>query len=129
MIALAKTFPARHRHSQPNRSTRWSKKRKNKAQEIASAAGEKFEQLTAGAGKGLESIAEGIRKYSPDEDRGGAAFNKVADTLKTSGQYLEEHGVSDITEDLTKLIRNNPVPALLVAMGIGFILARATARS
>ena len=101
----------------------------DKAQDIASAAGEKMGQLTAGAGKGLESIADGIRKYSPDEDRGGAAFNKLADTLQTSGKYLEEHDMSDITADLTKLIRNNPLPALLVAMGIGFIVARATARS
>lgn len=100
-----------------------------KAHDMASAAGEKVDELTAGAGKSLGTIAEGIRKYSPDEKSGGAAFNKLADTIKTSGQYLEQHGMSDISDDIASLIRKNPGSAIVVAMGLGFILARATSRS
>jgi hypothetical protein len=32
-------------------------------------------------------------------------------------------------EDLTNLIRRNPLPAVLVGIGIGYLLARATSRS
>jgi uncharacterized membrane-anchored protein YhcB (DUF1043 family) len=31
-----------------------------------------------------------------------------------------------MTDDLTNLIRRNPIPALFVGIGIGFLLARVT---
>ena len=31
-----------------------------------------------------------------------------------------------MADDLTTLIKNNPIPALLVGVGIGFLLARIT---
>ena len=34
-----------------------------------------------------------------------------------------------MAEDLTDLIRRNPIPALLVGVGLGFLLARATTRN
>ena len=56
----------------------------------------------------------------------GSAASAVADTLESSGRYLEESGLSGIGEDLTSMIRRNPVPALLVGIGLGFLIARAT---
>ena len=34
--------------------------------------------------------------------------------------------LSGIGEDLTGMIRRNPVPALLIGIGLGFLIARAT---
>jgi hypothetical protein len=99
-----------------------------KAQDIAAAAAEKVDQLTAGAGKGLGTIAEGIRKHSPAGDT-GVAFNKLADTVESGGQYLQNHHMADFSDEISQLIRNNPVPAALVALGVGYMLARATTRS
>jgi hypothetical protein len=42
---------------------------------------------------------------------------------------LEEQGLSGIAEDVTEVVRRNPIPALFIAAGIGFLLARATTRS
>jgi hypothetical protein len=50
----------------------------------------------------------------------------VAGALESSGRYLEEQGLSGIGEDLTNLIRRNPLPAILLGIGLGFLLARAT---
>ena len=100
----------------------------DKAQDIAAAAGEKVDQVTAGAGKGLGTIAEGIRKYSPAGES-GATLNKLADTVETGGQFLQDHHMADFSDELGRLIRNNPMPAVLVALGVGFMLARATSRS
>jgi hypothetical protein len=48
----------------------------------------------------------------------------VADTLETGGRYLQEHGLSGIGDDFSNLIRRNPIPAVLVGIGVGFLLAR-----
>jgi hypothetical protein len=56
----------------------------------------------------------------------GEASAVVADTLESTGRYLQEEGLKGMAEELTILIRRNPVPALLAAFGAGFLIARAT---
>jgi hypothetical protein len=48
----------------------------------------------------------------------------VAGTLESGGRYLEEQGLGGIAEDVTGLIRRNPIPAVLIGVGLGFMLAR-----
>jgi hypothetical protein len=59
----------------------------------------------------------------------GGAANSVADTLDSAGRYLEEEGLSGISEDMSAMIRRNPIPALLIGVGIGFLLGRSMASS
>jgi hypothetical protein len=56
----------------------------------------------------------------------GSATDTVAKGLEQGGQYLQQEGLSGMMDDVTELVKRNPIPALLVAIGIGFILARAT---
>lgn len=44
--------------------------------------------------------------------------------MESTGEYLEEKGLSGMAGDVTDLIRRNPLPALLIAVGIGFLIAR-----
>jgi hypothetical protein len=46
--------------------------------------------------------------------------------LESGGRYLQQEGLSGIMDDVTELVKRNPIPALLLGIGIGFILARAT---
>jgi hypothetical protein len=48
----------------------------------------------------------------------------VAGALETSGKYLEEKNLTGMVDDLTDLVRKNPIPALLIGVGLGFLLAR-----
>jgi hypothetical protein len=50
----------------------------------------------------------------------------VAETLESGGRYLKEEGLEGMAEDLTDLIRKNPIPAVLMGIGLGFLLARLT---
>jgi hypothetical protein len=77
----------------------------------------------------MQSVAETIREHTPDKGVMGAASRAVSDTIAKGGEYLESHQLSGMGSDLTTLIRNNPVPALLIAAGVGFLLARACSRS
>ena len=90
----------------------------------ASGIAGKAEQATAAVGAGMESLGETLRQHSPKEGILGNASHAVSDRLETGGHYLEEKGLKGIGDDLTNMIRSNPVPALLVGIGFGFLLAK-----
>jgi len=98
----------------------------NRAGEMASGAGRRVEGAVTSAGSGMQSFAESVRDYAPSGGMLGSAAGAVADTLENTGEYLESHGLSGVADDLTNLIRRNPIPALLIGIGVGFLIARAT---
>jgi hypothetical protein len=98
----------------------------DRAKEVASAAGEKADSAVSSVGRGMESLAGTIRDKGPQSGVLGGATSSVASALDSTGRYLEEQGLSGIGEDVTNLIRRNPIPALLVGVGLGFLLARMT---
>ena len=98
----------------------------HKAGQYASVAGDKVENATSSVGSGMRSAADTLRDKLPHEGVLGRATSSVADTLESGGRYLENNGLSGIGEDLTGLIRRNPIPAILIALGVGFLLARST---
>src|ERR1017187_866877 len=78
---------------------------------------EKAEQATEAVGAGMESLGETIREHKPQAGVLGAAGEAVAQKLETGGRYLEEHGLKGIGEDITNMIRRNPIPTLLIGVG------------
>jgi ElaB/YqjD/DUF883 family membrane-anchored ribosome-binding protein len=99
---------------------------KDAAKDAASYVGDKAEHATEAVGAGIENLGDKVRRISPKDGMLHNAGEAVADTLESSGRYLEEHGLSGIGEDVTSMVRRNPIPALLIAVGIGFMLARIT---
>jgi hypothetical protein len=100
------------------------------ARDKAGQAGEfvrdKAEQATTSTGKGMETLAGTIRDKGPQSGFLGKATSTVADTLDRTGQYLQDQGLSGMANDLTTLVRNHPLPAILLGIGLGFMLARLT---
>jgi len=96
------------------------------ASDAASNIGHRAEDATSSVGGGMKSLAGQVREHGPREGMLGNATSAVADTLEKGGRYLQEEGLRGIGEDLTGLIRRNPIPAVLVGIGVGFLLARAT---
>ena len=92
---------------------------------VASNIGHKADDATAAAGRGIESLGEKVRQKGPESGFLGSATRTVANALESSGEYLEQKKLSGMAEDLTDLVRNNPIPALLVGIGLGFLLGRA----
>jgi uncharacterized protein YjbJ (UPF0337 family) len=93
---------------------------------VASNVGDKVDSGVSAAGSGIQSLAGTIRDKGPQSGVLGSATSGVASALDASGRYLEEQGLSGIGEDLTNLIRRNPIPAMLIGVGLGFMLARMT---
>ena len=100
----------------------------DKARDLGRSATDMADNATARVGSGIESMGGTLRDKAPHEGMMGTAASKVADTLERGGRYLQEEGLSGIADDLTDLIKRNPIPALLVGIGIGFLLAQALRR-
>jgi hypothetical protein len=98
----------------------------DKAKQVVSNVGDRADSAVSGAGKGMENLAQTIRDRGPQEGVLGSATSTVANTLESSGRYLEEQGLSGMANDLTEVIRRNPIPAVLIGIGLGFMLARLT---
>jgi hypothetical protein len=98
----------------------------DRAKDLTATAGRKADDMAGKVGSGLESAAESIREHTPHTGMLGTAASKVADAVESSGHYLKEEGLSGMAQDLTEMVKRNPIPALLLAIGVGVLIARAT---
>jgi len=96
------------------------------AANVGSYLDSRAEEATSALGGGLKAASEAIRQNAPHEGRLGQASSAVAQTLSDTGAYLEREGLQGIGSDLTCLIKKNPIPALMLGIGLGFLVARAT---
>jgi hypothetical protein len=99
-----------------------------KMSDAASFVGQKAEDATHRMGAGIKSLSGTLREHAPHSGMAGSASSAVADSLEKTGRYLEERGLGGVCNDLGNVIRRNPIPALLIGIGAGFLLARATSR-
>jgi len=98
-------------------------------QHAVHAMGNAAENATNRVGEGIQNLGQTVRQHAPDSGMLGSAGKTMASTLEEGGRYIQEEGLSGMADDLTSLIKKNPIPALLVGVGIGFLLARLTSRS
>jgi len=98
----------------------------DKARDVASNLGDRADTAVSSVGSGMQSLAGTIRDKAPSGGMLGGAATGVAGALETGGRYLQEEGLSGMGEDVTNLIRRNPIPAVLIGVGLGFLLARIT---
>jgi hypothetical protein len=99
----------------------------DKTKETASAIGHKAEDTTHAVGRGMGALAGSVRDNLPQSGVIGSAASTVAGGMESAGHYLEKEGLQGMGDDVLNLIRRNPFPALLVGIGLGYIIARATA--
>jgi len=97
-----------------------------KAKEAGTTVANKADEMAGRVGSGLETAADTIRDNAPNSGMLGSAASTVADTLERGGKYLEAEGLSGLAGDVTEMIKRNPIPALLVAVAVGVLIARAT---
>jgi len=95
------------------------------ASSAASTVGKKAEEWTAGAGNRVESLGETVRHQGPHSGMLGRANEAVADTLESAGEYIQDKNLSGMMGDITQLVKRNPIPALLVGLGVGYLVGRA----
>jgi len=91
---------------------------------VGAAISSKADDLVAKAGAGVNALGERISQQLPQDGMLGSASQAVANRVRQSGDYLQEEGLSGLSKDLSEAIRSNPIPAVLIALGIGWFIGR-----
>jgi hypothetical protein len=99
-----------------------------KAKEASGQAEDKTDKAISTVGEKMTALAGSLRAHAPHDGPMGSAASTVAEKLETGGQYLQESGVREITEDLAGVIRRHPIPALLAVFGVGFLIGMSARR-
>jgi uncharacterized protein YjbJ (UPF0337 family) len=97
-----------------------------KAQELGAAAVSTASEAATTVGEQLGSLAGAIRDQAPHAGAIGTAATTVAGGLESASTYLKEKDYENLATDLTALVRSYPLHALLVGVGLGYLLARGT---
>ncbi|MDP9082848.1 MAG: hypothetical protein M3N50_03670 [Pseudomonadota bacterium] len=75
----------------------------------------------------LQTTAQTIH-HKADSLPGGQTVSNAAhcaaDTLGSTADYVREHDVRGMMQDVTRLVKNNPGPVLLCVAAMGFLVAR-----
>lgn len=95
------------------------------AANVGSYLDSKAEDATCAIGGGLKAAGQAIRQNAPQEGRLGQASSAIAQTLNETGEYVEREGLEGIGKDLAALVKRNPIPSLIIGIGLGFLVARA----
>lgn len=100
---------------------------RDKASELADTASDKADSAMTATGTQMQSLAQTVREKAPEGTVGEYA-NQAADALDKGGRYLQDADLDTVRSDLETIIRQHPIESLLVGLGVGFLLARATRR-
>jgi hypothetical protein len=98
----------------------------HKAEDAASYVDERTREASAAVGSRLRSLGDSVREHAPEGGIAGNASAAISDTLESGGRYLQEEGLRGMADDVTNLIRRNPILALLIGVAGGFLVARVT---
>ena len=98
-----------------------------KAAEVGDAAANKVDSAMTATGEQMSTLAQTVREKAPEGKAGEVAY-KAADALDRGGEYLQTADLQMVRGDLERVIREHPIESLLVGVGIGYLVARATRR-
>ena len=100
----------------------WASCVANKAQETASAAVDQTNDGIAALGQQMNTLGGTVRKAAPQDGVVGSAAKTVADQLQAGGDYLKGHGLKDMGNDLTAVVRDYPIQSVLAGFGLGCLV-------
>jgi len=96
------------------------------AEKAASYVGERAGDARSAVGGGIKSMSDSLKSAAPQDDgMMHDAACSVAGSLENAGKYIQDHDFAAMGEDVTNVIKRNPIPSVLIAAGVGFLLARA----
>ena len=94
------------------------------ASQVATNLKDDADYLASSAGRGVQRIGEQISRSTPHTGVLGDASQSVARAFTESGEYMESSKLSGMQHDLSKAIRRNPIPTIVIAMGLGWCVSR-----
>jgi len=96
----------------------------DRARDVAGNVADKARDVAGNVADTARDWASGAVGTVKDSDLVNKAEDYVSEAWDTGSKYFQEHSFKDMADDVAGVIRRNPIPALLVGVGLGFILAR-----
>jgi hypothetical protein len=93
---------------------------------MASTLGHQAEGAVEAVGGEMKALAGKIRDNTPAGGVFGSAASGVASGLESGGAYLQDHNLRGMGEDITSVIRRYPLQAILLGIGVGFLVGRSS---
>jgi hypothetical protein len=102
---------------------------KNKAQGAASSAMEAVKGAASATMEKAREIGSAVGQRAEDAVTGlGTGVRSMGNAIESGGRYLEERDFRGMAEDFANLVRRNPIPSLLIGVGLGYLLSLAFRR-
>jgi gas vesicle protein len=96
---------------------------KGAVSDAASNVTRRADELTSEAGVGIQNVASSLEQHAPRQGIAHVAVSAVTDSVRQTGKYLEDSKLSGAADDVVGLIRRHPIPAVLLAAGLGWYMA------
>jgi len=96
----------------------------DRARDVAGNVAERARDAAGNVADTARDWAQGAVGAVKDNEVVNKAGEYVNEAWETGSKYFQEHNFKDMAEDVAGVIRRNPIPAMLVGVGLGFILAR-----
>jgi ElaB/YqjD/DUF883 family membrane-anchored ribosome-binding protein len=99
--------------------------------EMGRDAAEKLDNSRSAAARGIDSAASALRDAADSvPGNAGKGFARAtAERLNTTADYVRSNRMSDMADDVMRLIKDRPGLSLIVAAALGFVVGRALTRS
>ena len=94
------------------------------ASAVGATASRKVDELAEAAGAQIQNLSEKISQNAPEGGILGSATRQVAQTVRKGGEYLEDRKLSGLTDEISTIIRSNPISAVVIAFAMGWMMAR-----
>lgn len=99
---------------------------KQKADEMSGMAQDRADE---GMDKAADAMGKGADMLREQGNQQGGTIGSVAgtaaDAMDSAGSYLHDANTGEMMDQVEAYIRKNPTQSLLIAAGVGFVLAKA----
>lgn len=100
----------------------------DKVTEASGQAGERINDAMTSTGEQMTNLAQQVRERAPSSGQAGEVAAAAATALERSGDYLQRADLQTVRYDLEGMIRQHPIEALAIGVGLGFLLGRSMNR-
>ena len=96
----------------------------HQATDTAANLGHKADDAVGSVGGSMKNLAGTVREKAPHDGMMGSAASSVAGALESGGQYIHDEKLSGMANDFAKMLKGNPLMAIGIGFGLGFLVAQ-----
>ena len=102
---------------------------KDRAAELGRSAIQKVDEGRSRTAETLKSTADSLRSGAQSSGQAITdVANRTAEKIDSTANYIRDHDFRGMLVDIEQVVRRSPTPALIGAIGLGFLLGAALRR-